>query len=183
MRPILRMLGSRYGMALVLAVLVIGVVAVTRTFLGSNPADDAAPFLPPITESAPASVGPTLGDDSEFEPSEDPAAPGVSLSPGGPEPTVVATRFLAAWLKHTGVTAAQWRAGMTPHATPALMAKFKDTDPSGVPASRATGTMRVETRSAAVVEALTTVDSGTVRLRLIPVAGVWKVDGVDWGRT
>jgi hypothetical protein len=113
------------------------------------------------------------------QPSDAPTAQ-PSLSAGGPDAATVATRFVTAWLKHTGVTGDQWRAGLTPHATPALMAKLAQTDPAGVPASQVVGQVRVVSHEA-VVEALVPVNGGTVTLTLVVRDGRWKVDGIDWG--
>jgi hypothetical protein len=179
-RPILRWLGTRYGVALVLVVLIVGIVATARTFVDGGSRNEVGPLLDPVT-TAPA-ASPTLGDDSEFEPSSAPPE-SPQLSPNAAPPATVANQFVTAWLKHTGVTAAQWRAALTPHATAALMSKLKDTDPAGVPAQRVTGDVRVEMRSPSLAEVTIPVDSGMVRLRLVPNAGRWKVDFLDWGRS
>src|SRR5205814_504311 len=81
-------------------------------------------------------AGRTAGNDSVPTPESPP--PPVT-SPGAAPPEQVAADFTRAWLKHDGVTAAQWRQGMAKYATPALLDKFKDTDPAGVPAKRTTG--------------------------------------------
>jgi hypothetical protein len=179
-RTILAWLGTRYGIALVLTLVILGIVVTARTFLDAGTRNDVGPLLEPPT--APSITGPTLGDDSEFEPSSDAPEP-PPVSAGAAPPTTVATQFVTAWLRHTGVTGDQWRAGLTPHATTSLMAKLKDTDPASVPADRITGEVRVETRGPSLVEATVPVDSGTVRLRLVPTAGRWKVDFLDWGRS
>ena len=179
MRTVLRLIGSRYGIALILALLVLGVVGVGKALTGNNRA--GVPVGPVVSpEITPGPTGPTLGDDSLIDP-VDPtgSVAGPSLSPNAPPPSTVASRFINAWLHHTGVTADQWRASLSPHATSALMTKLKDTDPSGVPASSVTGTIETIDRGA-VIEANVPVNGGTVRLRLIVVNGRWQVDGVDW---
>jgi hypothetical protein len=175
MRPILRLLGTRYGMALVLAVLVLGVVGVMRGVAGSYRQTLGAAVEPARSSS----IDPTAGNDSLLTP-ESPAPP--VTSPGAPEPTTVATDFVRAWLTHSGVTPEQWRAGFARCASPALRDKLKDTDPAGVPAQRMTGPVVLQNRAAAFVEASIPVDSGTVRLRLLSSNGRWLVDGVDWER-
>jgi hypothetical protein len=176
MRPVLRLLGTRYGMALVLAVLVLAVVGVVRGVAGSSRETLGAAVEP----SRSSSIDPTAGDDSVLIP-ESPSPP--VTSPGAAEPGTVATTFLKAWLTHTAVTPDQWRAGFAKYATPALRDKLKGTDPAGVPAERMTGSVVLQNRGAAYVEAAIPVDSGTVRLRLLATNGRWLVDGVDWERT
>jgi hypothetical protein len=176
MRPVLRLLGTRYGMALVLAVLVLAVVGVMRGVAGSNRQTLGAAVEP----SRSSSIDPTAGDDSVLIP-ESPSPP--YTSPGAADPTIIATNFLKAWLTHDGVTAEQWQAGFAKYATSALRDKLKGADPAGVPAERMTGAAVLQDRGAAYVEAAIPVDSGTVRLRLLATNGRWLVDGVDWERS
>jgi hypothetical protein len=181
MRPVLRLLGTRYGIALLLTLVVLVVVGVARSFFeaGAAQRNQVGPELPPV--STPAAADASQGDDSVAQPSDAPTAR-PSLSAGAPDPATVATRFVTAWLKHTGVTGDQWRAALTPNATPALMAKLAQTDPAGVPASQVVGEVRVVTHDA-VAEALVPVNGGTVTLTLVVRDGRWKVDGIDWGPT
>jgi hypothetical protein len=177
MRPVLRLLGTRYGMAVLLAVLVLAVVGVVRGVAGSYHPTTYGPAVEPLTSSS--SIDPTAGDDSVLTP-ESPARP--VTSPGAAEPGTVATDFLKAWLTHDGVPAEQWRASFAKYATPALRDKLKGTDPAGVPAERMTGPVATQDRGASYVDAAIPVDSGTVRLRLLATNGRWLVDGVDWER-
>lgn len=177
MRSVLRLLGTRNGIALVLCVLVLAVVGAFRGISGSRQPDAVAPVI--ATSVAP-SVDPSEGDDGEVEAIAGTAAP--SLSAGAADPGQVATRFTTAWLKHSGVTPEAWLAGLRPHATPLLLDKLKGVDPARVPADSITGEVRVNARDAELVEASVPVDSGTVRLRLIVAKGQWRVDGVDWER-
>jgi hypothetical protein len=180
MRTVLRLIGTRYGIALILALLVLGIVGIGKAVTGDNQAE--VPIGPAISPpTTPGPTGPTLGDDSLVDPveSESSASVGPSLSPNAPSPNTVASRFITAWLRHTGVSAEQWRAGLAPHATSALMAKLKDTDPSGVPANSVTGEIQTVDRGS-VVEANVPVNGGTVRLRLVAQNGRWQVDGIDW---
>jgi hypothetical protein len=177
MRPILRLLGTRYGIALMLALLVLGVVGIVRGVAGSYRQTLGAAVESPRSSS---SIDPTAGNDSLLTP-ESPAPP--VTSPGAAEPAAVAADFIRAWLAHDGVAPEQWRAGFAKYATPALRDKLKDTDPAGVPAQRTAGPVVLQNRSAAFVEASMRLDSGTVRLRLLATNGRWLVDGVDWERT
>jgi hypothetical protein len=177
MRQVLRLLGSRYGIALILVVVVLGIVGITRAIAGPYRSTSAYPGVEPTRANT--SVDPSAGDDSLVSP-ETPPPP--STSPGSPEPQSVATSFVQAWLTHDGITADQWRAGLARYATVNLRTKFKDTDPAGVPARRTTGPVVLQSRAATYVEASVPVDSGTVRLRLLANGGRWLVDGVDWER-
>jgi hypothetical protein len=179
MRPVLRLLGTRYGIALVLTLLVLGAVGIARSVTGTY---QNAPLAGPATEpslSSSNSAGPTAGNDSVPTP-ESPSPP--LTSPGAAPPEQVAADFTRAWLKHDGVTSAQWRQSLAKYATPALLEKLKDTDPAGVPAKRTTGPVTLQNRAATFVEAILPVDSGTLRLRLLATNGRWLVDGVDWER-
>jgi hypothetical protein len=176
MRTVLRLLGSRYGIALVLIVVVLAIVGVAKAFV-SNGA--GKPPIGPVV-AAPSTPGPadaSLGDDSEVDPSSSIAGP--SLSANTPSAATVASLFMTAWLHHTGVNADQWRAGLEPNATASLMGELAGTDPEDVPASTVTG--KIDTNDeGAIVEAVVPVNGGTVTLRLLAVSGRWKVDGVDW---
>jgi hypothetical protein len=177
MRTVLRLLGTRYGLALIAAVLVLAVVGVVRGFAGSYRDTGMAPAINPSrTEVAP---DPSVTNEGVVTPEP---VPQPSTSRGAPAPEVVAADFLGAWLRHDGVTPQQWQAGFARYATPALRTKFKETDPAGVPAQRTTGPVVLQTRAESFVEAIVPVDSGTVRLRLIATNGRWLVDGVDWER-
>jgi len=185
MRTILRLLGTRYGIALILAVLVLAIVSIGKVVAGNIQANEP---IGPVVSAPPApaeSVDPSLGDDSVTDPLDPEAGPSgntaakPSLSPGAPDATTVATRFINAWLHHTGVTTEQWHAGLKPHATPALMAKLKEADPGGVPADSVTGPMETKAVGTDVVVTIP-VGGGTVRLNLVVVGGRWLVDGVDW---
>jgi hypothetical protein len=175
MRTALRLLANRYGIGLVLAVVLLIVLGVSR--LAAGP--DSAPVAGPAIEPSVSSVDPTEGDDSVLSPVS-PAPP--STSPGAAEPAAVAERFLAAWLKHD-VAGEQWRQSLSPYATDTLLGKLKETDPAGVPADRLTGSVTIVSHDVTFVQANAPVDSGTVRLSVVAKDGRWLVDGVDWDRT
>jgi hypothetical protein len=179
MERILRLLGTRYGIALILAVVVLGIVGVTRGFSGSRPAPP--PAAPDVAAggSPSASFDPYAGDDSVQSPE---APPPPVTSPGAATPDTVATNFATAWLHHTGVTAQQWWSGLKPYATQALLAKLKETDPAGVPAERMTGPAQLQNRDVSFVDVAIPLNSGLLRLRLLATAGRWLVDEVDWER-
>jgi hypothetical protein len=180
MRTVLRLIGTRYGIALALCLMVLLVVGAFRGIAGSNGSDPVAPVIARSTE---ASVDPSAGDDGL---GEDDAGTGTAPPPsvisGAAAPDAIAMSFATAWLRHSGVTTESWLAGMTPYSTPALLNKLHGVDPAGVPADRVTGTAQLNARDPALVEASIPVDSGTLRLRLLVDKGRWRVDGVDWER-
>jgi hypothetical protein len=169
-------LGSRYGLAALLAVVVVGVLGSARLVAGPSGAEPttigAAPDRPITT------VDPTAGDDGLSSP-ESPPAP--VTSPGTAKPLDVAEAFVAAWLHHD-VAADEWRAALLPHSTADLTDRLADADPAGVPADRITGDLVVIPRGTDYVEIAAPLDSGRLVLRLIAPDGHWLVDGVDWER-
>jgi hypothetical protein len=177
MRTVLRLLGTRYGIALVLIVIVLGVVGATKTFVGGS-SSSTLPVGPPIS---PASASPepdsSFGNDSVVAPSTDQTGP--SLSPNSPSANTVASQFIAAWLKHANVTGDQWREGLKPFATDGLMAKLAETDPEDVPASEVSGQTQT-VNDGSVAQSSIPVNGGTVNLQLVVLNGRWRVDGIDW---
>lgn len=169
-----RILFSRYGIGVLLAVVVLGIVGAARLFAGPDTGSRNPGGTGVVT-----TVNPTAGDDGEVSP---PPLETPAISPGTAPPDKVASAFAAAWLDHTGVSSAKWLDRLRPHATAKLIADLEGVDPVGVPAERSTGPMELVTRGETVIEASMPVDSGTLRLRLIAVDGRWFVDGVDWDR-
>jgi len=178
MRTALRLLGTRYGIALVLVVVVLAVIGLGR-LTTTHQNDQVGPSISVSaipTESASNDL--EAGDDSLVEPDNGNASP--SLSPGAADVSTVATAFISAWLRHTNVSGDDWRAGMMPNATPDLMAKLKDTDPGSVPADTIAGAIQTTDQGGAVWSASVPVSGGIVTLRLIAFHGRWQVDGIDW---
>src|SRR5690349_12166828 len=176
MRTVLRLLGTRYGIGLILAVVILGVVGVAKAFVGNRtPEVPIGPVVSPISTAA--SPDASLGDDSVDDTSS--AVPGSSLSPNALAADKVAAKFMAAWLKHTGLSGDQWRAALKPNATAALLDKLKDTDPADVPADSLIGQVQIVSQGA-ITAVDAPVNGGTVHLRLVIVKGRWQVDGVDW---
>lgn len=171
-----RVLRSRYGVAALIAVVVLGVLGSARLVAGpggvrSEPLG-AAPDRPITT------VDPTAGEDGLTSP-EPP--PGPVSSPGTAKPLAVAEAFVAAWLEHD-VAAEDWRAALLPHSTEGLTEQLAEADPAGVPADRMTGELVLIPRGTDYVEIAAPLDSGRLILRLIAPDGHWLVDGVDWER-
>src|SRR5437868_4736608 len=137
MRTVLRLLGTRYGIAVVLVVVVLVAVGLGRTVLDHGGGSSANDALGPTVATVPTSADPyaSLGDDGVDESAE----PGPSLSKGAADVTTVAKRFAKAWLRKPGITGEQWRAGLKPDASAELMTELADTDPSDVPTATITG--------------------------------------------
>jgi hypothetical protein len=175
-RGILRFLGTRYGLALIGIVLVVGVVGVARAIGGSRPVDSiGAP--PPLTSPTASSE---LGDDSVANPEDPPVATAI---PGAASPDAVALDFARAWLNSKGVTSSQWVKGLQPYITPRLLDQYKDADPASVPAESIRGPAQVRVRDSELVEVDVPVTPGTLKLRLLVVNKRWLVDGVSWERS
>jgi hypothetical protein len=170
-----RVLRSRWGIALLILVLVLGVVGIGRIFAGGT---TQQPLLDSATAEPTISVNPS--DDDSIINSEPP--PTLRTSPGTAKPEAVAYAFASAWVDHRAVTADKWYDGLLPHATKALAAKLKGVDPEGVPADRILGRPALTAVGDGLADAVVTVDNGKLRLRLIAPDGHWLVDGVDWER-
>jgi hypothetical protein len=184
MRPMLRLLGTRYGLALLLVLVVVGVVGVARATGAGRPADTSG-YVQSPTDSV-AGAAPTVsdpGDDGAIASAQPAPSTGpTSRRPGSPAAETVAKKFTQDWLAHTRVDGATWLARLRPSMTRALADKLAGVDPAGVPATRITGGITMTNHDPTFVEATIPVDSGTVQLRLLLVDGLWLVDGIDWSR-
>lgn len=182
MRPLLRLLNTRYGVALALTVLVLGVVGTFRGVAGNRAPTDYSPAIEP---SQTISVEPDEVDDGiAYREGEASAGPSVSVD-GATSGAVTATAksFTMAWLTHTGVTNSAWLDKMKPHATAGLLARLKDVNPATVPAKQIIGDVTLTVRDPAFVEARVPLDDGTLVLRVLRVDGVWRVDGISSERS
>ncbi|WBB93090.1 hypothetical protein [Verrucosispora sp. WMMC514] len=172
----LRLLRSRLGVALGIAVLVLGVVGAARLVAG--PTDPAAGLsnrpADPIT-----TVHPTTGDDGAISTT---TTPSPVTRPGQPAPDVVAARFAAAWLGRPGQTAEDWHDALRPLSTAGLTDQLVGADPASVPAEAVTGEVTLRPRGETFVEATIPLDEGQLRLELLAPDGRWLVDAVDWSR-
>jgi hypothetical protein len=176
-RQFLRLLGTRYGLALIGVVLVVAVVGAARAIGGPQPVESVGP--PPPVQVTPTATE-ELGDDSVAT-SESPAAP--TSIPGAAPPDAVALDFARAWLRSQGVTSAQWVKGLEPHITRRLLDEYKDADPTSVPANSIRGPAQVRARDSQLVEVDIPVTPGTLKLRLLVSGGRWLVDAVSWERS
>ena len=140
------LLRSRLGIALALAVVILGVVGAARLFSGVS-GDDAGLSGAPVQPIA--TVDPTAGNDGILA-TEPPPTP--RTSPGAAVPEDVARTFATAWLNHRGVSAKQWYDALRPLSTSSLAERLNGVDPAGVPADRLTGELTVVARSEEFVE-------------------------------
>lgn len=172
MGRLLHRLGLRYGIGLGLVVVVIVVIVVARWAghsTGSLVQGRADGGLVPSTSQIP--------DDGVASVPE-PQPP--STSPGSATPQAVATSFATDWLRHTGVTAAGWRAALATLSTDRLDRELADADPQTVPADRITGPIALTDHAASFVVAEVPTDAGTLTLSLLATGGRWQVDAIDW---
>ncbi|MTK00501.1 hypothetical protein [Micromonospora sp. CP22] len=172
----LRLLRSRLGVALGIAVLVLGVVGGAR--LAAGPADPAAGLSNRPTDPI-TTVHPTTGDDGAISTT---TTPSPVTRPGQPAPKLVAERFAVAWLGHPGQAVADWHDALRPLATANLAEKLSGAEPVGSSAGAVTGEVTIRPRGETIVEATIPLDGGQLRLELLAPDGRWLVDAVDWSR-
>jgi hypothetical protein len=168
-----RVLKSRWGIALVIAVLVLGVVGGGRLFADG---DTGTPLVESATAAPTISADPN--DHEGVVASEPP--PTIRTSPGTAAPEAVAYAFASAWVHHRGMSAQKWYAGLLPHATQELAGSLKGVDPEKVPADRITGRPDLVPVGDGLAEAVVAADTGKLRLRLTAPDGHWLVDSIDW---
>ncbi|MFI5932466.1 hypothetical protein [Actinoplanes sp. NPDC051494] len=166
---------SRWGVAFVIALLVLAVVGLGRLF---SDGDDKRQLLDPVPPAATVSVDPSLDNDSVVVDDDPPQEP--DTSPGTAKPEAVAYAFASAWVDHKNVSAKAWHDGIVPNATEDLSAELDGVDPADVPADRVTGRPEITPTGDGLVDAIVTVDSGKLTLQLVAPDGRWLVDGVDW---
>jgi hypothetical protein len=179
MRTALRLLGTRFGAAMALVVLIAIVVGFGKLAGGGRSGNPPLGGATAADTTTPQATESQLGDDGVGTP---PAPPAPSTSPGAAEPQTVALNFARAWLHHDGVTADQWLAGIRPYATTALQGRLAGVDPVSVPASKVTGDATATNRSESYVDVSVPLDAGVLVLGVTATGGHWLVDSVDWQR-
>jgi hypothetical protein len=168
-----RIFRSRWGVAIVLAVIVVAIVGIGRLFAGD---DSNRPSLSTGSPAPAISIDPS--EDDSIVDTAPPPSP--STSPGRAQPEAVAYAFASAWVDHQNITAKTWRDRLLPNVTKNLADKLEGVDPAGVPADRVVGRPSLVPVSSTVVNAVVTMDSGKLNLRLTSPDGHWLVDGIDW---
>ncbi|MEV6341762.1 hypothetical protein [Actinoplanes sp. NPDC051851] len=164
---------TRWGVALVLAVIVLAIVGIGRVF---SDGESTTPSLG-LGSPAPAiSIDPS-DDDSVVSPE---TAPTLKTSPGRAQPEAVAYAFASAWVDHKDVTAKKWLNRLQPNATTDLAGQLRGVDPAGVPANQVVGRPSLEPVNDSMANAVVTMDTGKLSLRLVAPDGHWLVDGIDW---
>jgi hypothetical protein len=163
---------SRWGVAIVLVVIVFAVIGLGRLFSSGKDDNPVVGGGPPATV---ASVNPS-DDDGDIS-SEAPPTP--STGPGKAQPEAVAYAFASAWVDKK-VSAKTWRDQLLPNSTQKLADELKGVDPASVPADRLIGRPSVAAVNSDLVTAVVTMDSGKLSLRLTAPEGQWLVDGIDW---
>ncbi|GAA4594300.1 hypothetical protein BJY16_001277 [Actinoplanes octamycinicus] len=164
---------SRWGVAVVLAAIVLAVVGVGRLFSDGEP---SSPSLVQSTATPAISIDPS--EDDSVVSSEAPPTP--KTIPGRAQPEAVAYAFASAWVSHTGVSSQKWLDRLLPNATSDLADQLRGVDPAGVPANRVVGRPTVAAVNDTLVNAVVTMNSGRLSLRLVAPDGHWLVDGIDW---
>jgi hypothetical protein len=170
-----RIFRSRWGVAVVLAVIVLAIIGIGRVFADGSDS-------PPLGVASP---GPTVSADPKDDDSiiETDPPPSPSTRPGRAQPEAVAYAFASAWADHQNVTPKAWRAQLLPNSTTKLADELDGVDPASVPAERVIGRPSLVPVSTTVVNAVVTTDTGKLSLRLISPDGHWRVDGIDWEAT
>jgi hypothetical protein len=164
---------SRWGVALILGVLVLAIVGLGRVFGTGN--DGRAP----VTSRSPATVPSADPDDEDSVISPQPPPTPVT-SPGTAKPEAVAYAFAAAWADHGNVSTKAWHDRLVPNSTPELADSLSATDPADVPASRVIGRPELKPVGEGLVDAVVTADTGRLTLRLVAPEGKWLVSDIDW---
>ncbi|MEV4842095.1 hypothetical protein AB0K20_02505 [Micromonospora matsumotoense] len=170
-----RILRSRIGIALAIAIVVLGVIGAARLVAGP---DDFNTGLNRPREPI-STVDPDDGDDGVVA---TPTPESPITGAGQLNPAQTATKFAAAWLDQTRPGVDQWRKSLSEFSTPALMEKLAGAGPDDVPQARVTGEPAVRPRSSTFTEVLLPLDAGNLRLELVASDGRWLVDAVDWER-
>jgi hypothetical protein len=166
---------SRWGVALVIAILVLAIVGLGRIFSDGS---TATPLTERASPAATVSIDPSHDDDGVVVDDDPPPSP--TARPGTAEPEAVAYAFAAAWVDHKNISAKNWHNGLVPNATEDLSDELNGVDPADVPADRVIGRPALVPIGDGLVNAVVTVDSGELTLRLVAPDGRWLVDGVDW---
>ncbi|MEV4635831.1 hypothetical protein AB0J80_00625 [Actinoplanes sp. NPDC049548] len=166
---------SRWGIALVIAVLVLAVVGIGRLFSDGS---GGGQLLEPVPTGPTVSVDPSHDDDGVIVDDDPPPSPTVKAGTASPE--AVAYAFASAWVDHKNVSAKTWHDGILPNSTKNLSEQLNGVNPADVPADRVVGRPTIVPIGDGLVNAVVTVNSGKLTLQMVSPDGKWLVDGVDW---
>lgn len=174
-RSVTGLFRSRWGVAIVIAVLVLAIVGVGRIFSDGSGTE---PLTETISAAPTASIDPSQDDDGVIVDNEPPPTP--TTNPGSAEPEAVAYAFAAAWVDHKNVSAKTWHNGLVPNTTQGLSEELDGVDPADVPANKVIGRPSLVPIGDGLVNAVVTVDTGKLTLQLVAPDGRWLVDDIDW---
>lgn len=174
---VLRMLGTRYGIAAILLLFVVAVVAVARVsatsgFDSDNPAQDPDDSAHSVEPGAPDDG---YADGHSDHPDGGSAGPEADDLP--PDAVETAESFAAAWVDTSGKSQQDWHEEVAPYATEDVQTQLEVTEPENVPAEEITGEPQASGNN---VEIET--DGGLLILRLSSHTGSWLVAGIDFER-
>lgn len=169
-RVITALLRSRYGLAALLALLVVGIIGTGRFASHGRVERGTAAAVAPIPIAAPGA-----GADGVTTPTTAP----LPTTRGEAGPQQQASGFATAWL-HADRTPQQWRQAMRPYLTEALAAKLAQADPASVPTATVSGEPTVQPMGRLLAQVSVPTDAGRLVLRVIISGDRWRVDAVDW---
>lgn len=130
-----------------------------------------------------SSAGQSSNDTVTTTPQTRLTSPLLSPTPAPPSPQAldVASKWVAAWVKHpAGITNQQWLAQLKPYTTDEFLPQMSSVDPTNVPATKITGAVvSVDSTTSSVVADVPT-DGGTIQVTVIttPNQG-WRVSKYD----
>lgn len=180
MRRAIAFITTRYGIAGLIALMVLVVLVGAKIFGHSSPSPGTGTSAVGLPASTATGTGQGAPDDGLT--SASPSAPVVR--PGQPGPLQVATSCATAWLNHAPtVTSDQWWKAVTRYTTASLAAKLNGVDPQSVPANRIVSPAQLSDHGATWASVVIKMDSGTLTLRMLSGASGWQVDGIDWSRS
>lgn len=167
-RKIIRMLGSRYGIAAILLLVVIVVVGIARANGGPRQDESVSGSDSDIGTEDAGQPNDGVVTESDDEP-EKPTLPDKAVDN--------ASAFADEYID-TDRSAKAWRGAWDEYATQIVKDQLKDVDPEQVPIN--------EIRDDPTVEGQTVrfpTDAGLLILRMKEQDGVWLVDGIDFDKT
>lgn len=186
MRTALRIIFSRYGIVVIILLLVVGVIALSQHRddfpLGSSGADERASSSDSPSQGLTADdgvVAPSCegkgceeGDSPLHDPYEDIELPEAAVDK--------ALGFAEAWVSTAGKDAGTWFQGMQPYLTKEAAELMRGVDPVSVPATEVTGEAEIDGGKVRVP-----MDTGTLVLPMTEGSNgwaeqAWLVSAIDW---